>query len=519
MYLVQSLQRAAQVNGDGPASIDGARRQTWRGFADRVARLAGALRGLGVAPGDRVAMLSLNSDRFLEYYFAVPWAGAVIVPLNFRWSRAEIAYVLTDADIGVLMVDGAFVEVAAVLRAEAPELRTVIRAGEGAAPPDMLDYERLIADAPPCAPVDRDPEDVFGIFYTGGTTGVAKGVMLSTRGLWANVMVLFADFRIADGEVFLHVPPMFHLADGIYVLAITAAAGTHVVIPRFDAAAVVAAVRAHGVTALGLVPTMLKAVIEHPDFDPAGFATVRRIIYGAAPMSETLLRAALERLPGVSFAQAFGQTELSPIATVLKPEHHTPGGAHAGRLRSVGQAVHGTAIRIVDAARGELPAGEVGEIAVRGPGAMLGYWRKPAETAAALAGGWVYTGDAGYLDAEGFLYVVDRIKDMVISGGENVYSVEVEHALLQHPAVSACAVIGIPHERWGEAVHAIVVVRNGATPSEQSLIDHCRGLIAGYKCPRSIELRREPLPLSAAGKVLKRELREPYWRGQPRRIH
>jgi long-chain acyl-CoA synthetase len=264
---------------------------------------------------------------------------------------------------------------------------------------------------------------------------------------------------------------------------------------------------------------MLSMLVQLPDLERYDLSTLRLITYGASPMPEAVLQECLRRLPHIRFAQSYGMTELSPVATMLGTEQHTLN-APPGRLRSAGRPVYSAEVRIVDPSDNELPRGQVGEIVVRGPIVMKGYWRQPELTAQTLRGGWMHTGDSGYFDDEGFLFIADRIKDMIISGGENVYSIEVENAICSHPDVSQCAVIGIPDQRWGEAVHAIVVPRAGvATLSAESIVMHCRTLIAGYKCPRSIDLRDEPLPLSSVNKVDKAVLREPFWKDRTRQVN
>jgi long-chain acyl-CoA synthetase len=281
---------------------------------------------------------------------------------------------------------------------------------------------------------------------------------------------------------------------------------------------VLRAIEEFRITNVTLIPTMFKMLLDHPDYPRSDLSSLRCIVYGAAPMPDAVLQTAMRTLPHARFVQAYGQTELSPIATILRPRYHVLEGSDAAKRTSCGQAALGVEILITDPDGNEQPRGTVGEIRVRGPNTMLGYWQKPAETTQTLVAGWVRTGDGGYMDEDGFIYVVDRLKDMVISGGENIYSVEVEAAIMSHAAVGACAVIGIPDERWGERVHAIVVPRSGCEVSAGEIITHCHERIAGYKCPKSVEIRSQALPLSGAGKILKRELREPFWQGHARRV-
>ena len=521
MYLTQSLHRAVQQKPEHIAVRFGPRQRTFREFADRVARLAGALQRLGMREGDRVAMLALNSDRYLEYQMAVPWGGGVLNPCNTRWSAAEILYALNDSGSTILLVDETFRPLVESIRRDATTLREIIHCGEdeGARPGGLHDYEALLAEAEPVPDAVRRGEDLAGIFYTGGTTGFPKGVMLSHDNLCSSGLTLRAEGMATPGGVYLHAAPMFHLADIGIAIPHWMEGNTHAVVPAFSPELVLDTLARDRVTHLLLVPTMIQMLVDHPSMrQPRDLSALKGIIYGASPISEAVLERAMAALPGVDFAQAYGMTELSPLATLLPPLHHRPEARVLGKQRSAGRASFCTEVRVVDPDDRELPRGAVGEVIVRGPNVMQGYWNKPAETAAALRGGWMHTGDGGYMDEDGFVFIVDRMKDMIISGGENIYSAEVENALAQHPGVAACAVIGIPSPEWGEAVHAVVIRKAGASTSADELAAHCKTLIAGYKCPRSIEFR-EALPLSGAGKVLKTELRKPFWQSQERQVH
>jgi len=512
MYMTQALHRAVQQRPDQPAVRFGDRTQTFRNFADRVARLAGALQALGLEPGGRVAMLALNSDRYLEYQMAVPWAGGALNPCNIRWSAAEIAYSLDDSGTNILLVDEALRSLVEPIRERSTCLRELIYCGDGEVPAGMHGYEALIARSEPVVDAVRRGEDLAGIFYTGGTTGFPKGVMLSHDNIFSSALGLAAEAMAPAGSVYLHAAPMFHLADMGLAGPHWLAGNTHVVIPSFNPEAVLNAIERDRVTHMLLVPTMIQMLMDHPAMQqPRDLSSLRMLIYGASPISETLVDRAMKALPNVGFVQAYGMTELSPLATVLPPYYHTVEGRKLGKMRAAGRAGPCVEVRIVDEQDQEVPRGTVGEVAVRGPNVMQGYWNKPEQTAAALRNGWMHTGDGAYMDEEGFIFIVDRMKDMIISGGENVYSSEVENALAQHPAIAACAVIGIPSAEWGETVHASVVVKPGQEATAEQLIAHCKSLIAGYKCPRSVSFV-EALPLSGAGKILKTTLREPYWR-------
>ncbi|HET8881056.1 MAG TPA: long-chain fatty acid--CoA ligase [Solimonas sp.] len=517
MMLTQSLHRAKRLHPQRMATCCDGRTQTYAELQERVARLAAALIQLGLQPGDRVGVLAQNSDRYIETMFAIWWAGGTINPVNVRWSPREIAFSLEDCGTSILVVDDTFAPTVRELSERARCLRTVIHAGEGAAPAGMFGYEQLIAEHRPAADAGRGGDDLAGVFYTGGTTGRAKGVMLSHANLYGCALASLAEGTVGEDDVVLHVAPMFHLADIAFVLMASVRLLSQVVCPRFAPELVFAAIQDHGVSSVLLVPTMIQMLADDPRRGDYRLQTLRSIIYGASPISEAVLDRAMACFPAVRFTQCYGQTEMSPVVTILKPAYHAEA-ALRQKLRSAGRAIVGVEVRIVDADGGECLCNIVGEIAVRGPGMMQGYWNAAEQTAATLRDGWLLTGDGGYLDEDGFLFIVDRVKDMIVSGGENVYSAEVENAIAQHEAVATCAVIGIPDPRWGEAVHAVIVLKPGAAAVDAAAIrTHCQALIAGYKCPRSVEFR-DALPLSGAGKVLKTVLREPWWRTSERKV-
>jgi long-chain acyl-CoA synthetase len=516
MRLTQGIHRALQLDAGKPALLGDGFALTWRELANRVARLAGVIRAQGVGTGDRVAMLAANSPRYVEFYFATLWAGAVMVPVNTRWSLPEKLHCLNDSGAKLLLADRAAREDAQALLARCPELTTVLHADHGE-PGPFGDYESLLAAAAPVADAERGGEDLAALFYTGGTTGRAKGVMLSHDNFMANSMTALVNLGIRSHSVHLHVSPLFHVAGGSRVFTTTVAGGTHAVIPRFEPALFLDAVQRYRVTVTVVVPTMLNALLQYPDLDRYDLSSLELLTYGASPMPEALLRRTMERLPGVQFLQSYGMTELSPVATCLAPRYHVFSGPDAGRIRSAGQAVYNADVAVLDPDDRPLPPGAVGEVCVRGPMVMQGYWRQPELTAEALRGGWMHTGDAGYLDDDGFLFLVDRLKDMIITGGENVYSAAVEDVIYRFPGVHECAVIGVPHEVWGEAVHAIVVPAAGAELDVQALLAHCRSELAGYECPKTVEIRHHDLPKSGAGKILKTELRALYRAAEPER--
>jgi long-chain acyl-CoA synthetase len=381
----------------------------------------------------------------------------------------------------------------------------------------MLSYEALLAATSPVEERSTDPSATIIINYTGGTTGFSKGVMWSHLNMIINVANILASRLGVQGESSVMAVPGFHATGIGFLYTHLWAANTAYLLPGFDPRAVLDLIRERRIGQMGLVPTMLQMVLDHPDAAGVDMSAIRHIAYGAAPISEALLKRAMQALPKAEFRQAYGLTECTTLAVVLPPEAHGPEGIARGRLRAAGQPVPFMEIRIVDPEGHDVPRGERGEVAMRGLSVMNGYWNKPELTAKTLRDGWLFTGDAGYLDEDGYLYLVDRVKDMIVSGGENVYSSEVEQAIASHPSVAGVAVIGRPDDKWGEAVHAVVVLRKGAEAAEADIIDHCRKFIGGYKLPRSVEFR-DALPLTAAGKINKVVLREPYWVGHDRRI-
>ncbi len=507
MEVTMALHRQLQQYPDRPLTVFGDRVRTVRESADRVARLAAALQGLGVAAGDRVGILALNSDRYHEYLLAVPWSGAVVNPVNIRCSASEIIFALRESDTRVLLVDDTFVPLVPDLQAGFDGLTTIIYCGDSDAPQGTLDYEQLLRVADPVPDARRHDHDLYGLFYTGGTTGLPKGVMLDHTAIVTSALgeTATSDIFTRRGNL-LHVAPMFHLA-GIAAWKLGMVLGsTHVILPTFHPVAVADAIERHAITDVLLVPTMIQMLVDAPGADSRDWSSLQKILYGASPISETVLDRARKAFPAAGFSQGYGMTELAPIATLLAPEDHD----NPRLRRAAGRPVAHVELKVVDEFDNEVPRGTVGEIIVRGDNVMQGYWNRPEETAAALRGGYMHTGDGGYMDQDGYVFIVDRIKDMIITGGENVYSAEVENALAKHEAVASCAVIGVPDDRWGERVHAVVVLREGQQVTAEELTESCRRHVANYKLPRGISFV-QALPMSAAGKILKRELRKQHW--------
>ncbi len=504
---------AMQTFAEKTAVIDGSYRASFEVHGKRVLCLADAMRRtLGLARGDRFAVMAANCHEYLELYHAAYLGAGIINPLNLRLAGKELEYIVEDSGTGIVFVDAHFAQVfddAMRLGESSGAIRQVVLMGPGDGPCD-LGYEDLLASGEPVVPKEPEEEDPVVLMYTGGTTGLPKGVLVTQRAEILNCyhagMVLG---RFKPSEVSLLQTPIFHAASMVSLLATTGCGGTQVLVPMFEPGEVIRLIEEHRVTLTMMVPTMIAMMVNHPAFAPERIASLESLTYGASPMPAELLDRLLAMLPDLELNQGYGMTESASVLTFNGPDHHRPDDP---RLRSVGRPVPGVELSIQNEGGEILPTGETGEVCAKGGNLMSEYWHKPEATAEAFRGGWYHTGDAGYLDDEGFLFLVDRVKDMIISGGENVYSVEVENAISGHPAVDEVAVIGVPHELWGEQVHAVVVRKTGAEVSEAEVIEYARSSIAGYKVPKSVEFRDEPLPLSGAMKVLKRALRDPYWK-------
>ncbi len=480
----------------------------------RVLRLASALRTeLGVEPGDRVAIMSLNSAMFEELYHAGLLGSCVVNPLNLRFAPRELSHVLSDSATKVVFVDVWFAGVIDQVRAAAG-VQTVVLMGEGDGPHDYR-YEDLLAAGEEVVPAEPEEDDAALLMYTGGTTGLPKGVLLTQRGLALTLYHIGMTIRVEQDDVYLAQVPMFHAASMGAIIAMPTTGGQLVSVPVFDPGGVMTAAETHRATNTIMVPTMLAMTFAHPEYRPERLSSLTRLTYGASPMPRPVLERLRADLPQVQLFQGYGMTESAALVSVLMPEDHE----RQDKLASAGRPVAGTVVSIQDELGTELAHGEVGEVCVRGGQFMREYWRRPEDTDTAFGGGWYHSGDAGYVDDEGYLFLVDRTKDMIVTGGENVYSTEVEQALASHPAVAQAAVIGVPDDTWGEAVHAVVVLKPEHTATQDELIEHARGLIAGYKVPKEVTFRDEPLPLSGAMKVLKRELRAPFWEGRERGVN
>jgi len=512
MAILQSMralvERNERLHGDDCHLIYGEQRRTFRQFAERARRLASGLYQLGVRHQDRVAILAMNCPEYLDVYGAGEVSGYIIAPVNFRLAPAEILYVLASAAPTVLVFEQQYSAVIEQLRGQLPGVQTFVCIGDS--PPAWAQpFETVLAaGSPEGPPLSPQLGDIVSLMYTSGTTGRPKGVMLTHEGMLALCESWAFELGADVGDKILLSMPFFHIGARSQGGAVTLRGGTIVMHRNFDPVAILQTVQRERVTQIHLAPTMVQAVLGVPDQESYDLSSLQTLNYAAAPMPITLLTRAMQRF-GPIMINGYGQTE--GAGTVLRKRYHRPQGSAKDlkRLTSIGQPTLDARVRIVDELDNELPATVVGEICLRSAQNMLGYWNDSAATLRTLRGGWLHTGDMGYMDEDGFVYLVDRKKDMIISGGENIYSREVEEALLAHPALADVAVIGIPDAYWGEAVKGVVVVKAGMQVTAAELIAHCRQLIASYKCPKSVEFV-DALPRLPSGKLNKVVLRETY---------
>jgi acyl-CoA synthetase (AMP-forming)/AMP-acid ligase II len=492
-------------------------RSTWRQFNERINRLAHGLMGMGLSKGDHLAVLMENCPQYLELYFAAAKCGIPVVPLNFRLSLDELTHIMNHSDSVALAVGAEYVARTESLRPGLPAVRHYIAVDgpvEG-----MQYYEDLISAGSPDEPsIEVDEDDMAILMYTGGTTGLPKGVMLSHRNILTSLMGILTGFSFELNDSTLFVLPLFHIS--LWAALVHLCLGASVVIvKRPDLGAILGLAQRERVTHVNMVPTLYAWLVNYPQLDKYDLSSIRFMSYAGSPMPVEVLRACIQRF-GPILGQGYGLTEAAPLVSWLMPEDHVLDGPpeKVRRLQSAGREAINVDVRVVDEDGRDVEPGQVGEIVVRGANVTAGYWKDPELTAETIVNGWLHTGDMATVDDEGYMYIVDRKHDMIISGGENIYPREIEEVLYRHPAVLEAAVVGVPDETWGEAVKAVVVLKPGQSATEQELIDFCKADLASYKKPRSVEFVAA-LPKTTIGKILRREVKKKYWEGRERLVH
>ncbi len=520
--LADILRKHAAERGGKDALLYGDRRWSYEELRAESAQVARALLAEGVEPQQHVAVLDKNAPEYFTFLFGAAMANAVTLAVNWRLAPPEMEYILNNAEAQVLLVGQEFLGHLEKMKLET--VKRVVVVGTGS-PGGNVSYRDWIAGHDPVDPeVPSSPDDTCYQLYTSGTTGLPKGVELTNKNLISAMRVGAKEWSFDADSMNLVAMPLFHIAGSGWGVAGFHCGGTNILLREVDPAAILRVIPEHGVTNALFVPAVLQVLIGVPGVSDVDFSSLRSIVYGASPISEAVLVGAMKTM-GCGFVQVYGLTETSGAISNLASKDHDPGGSRAHLLRSAGRPWGDVEIRIVDAESGrDLPDGQVGEIWIKSVQNMRGYWKNEKATAEVYPEGrdqngigWFRSGDLGYLQ-DGYIFIHDRVKDMIVSGGENIYPAEIENVLMHHPAVADAAVIGVPSEKWGEAVKAIVVPKASASFSERELIDYCRERLAHYKCPTSVDLV-EALPRNPSGKILKTELREPYWKGKTRRVN
>lgn len=518
MLLHDYVDYHARETPDAEFAVMGDERYSYREANEQINRVAQAFVAGGIEKGARVAILSTNNPEYMFLYYGASKAGVVPVTLNYRLVASEWAYIINDSGAEMVFVSGGFVDQIDAIRDELATVKQFVAIG-AAGGSGWSDFDSWIADQPTAAPQRSilSGDDAIQL-YTSGTTGLPKGAILSHDNLTVNLAQSAPAIDFRPGDRVMIVAALFHVAGAWFAFSANHRGASLYIQAEFDPAEVVRALDEDRIQCALLVPAVIQACLQAvPDVAERSFSDLRLIVWGASPIAEDTLRMGMDAFK-CEFVQAFGMTELSPIATTMGyADHLRAMEGFPELLQSIGRAITGTEIRIVDEDDSPVANGVIGEIVVRGPQVMKGYWNMPEATAEAIRDGWMHTGDAGTLDDDGYLYIKDRIKDMIVSGGENVYPKTVETVLFTHPAIADAAVIGVPDDQWGETVKAVVVLVDGGSVSEKDVIDFCRDKMGGFERPRSVDFI-EVLPRNASGKVLKRELREPYWVGHGRRV-
>lgn len=519
MLLGDIVRRNAKLYGEKIGLIDGEKHFSYREINNRVNRLSNGLVGFGLEKGSRVAVMADNCHEFVEAYFAIAKAGLVIVPVSSRMTTAEVNYIIDHSDSVVMMYQEEFQYVVHKIKEDIPQVKYFLRIGKGLGM-GKDDYESFLQESTEDEPKEQylaKEGDMVMIMYTSGATGKPKGVMTSHRNILANTITLSFEHRIVPEDLTLLVMPLYHNG-GLWPLMVHFYRGGQVILlQRFDVERILDLVEKEKVTFLNLVPTTLIRLISHPYLNQYNLDSLRTIMYAGAPITLSKIREAMQKLGEHRFYTGLGSTEASGSMLSLPNNEHALKGPMAEKLSSVGRDSINVEVRVVDAQGRDVKIGGVGEILAKGDNIALGYWKLPDETAKTFKDGWLYTGDMARVDSDGYVYIVDRKKDMIISGGENISSKEVEEVIARHPAIQEVAVIGIPDDEWGESVKALVALKPGMTVTEREIIDFCTGSLSSFKKPKSVEFLDE-LPKNPAGKVPKAELREKYWRGCEKNI-
>jgi len=513
-----TLQKAVNFYPDKVGVVDGTRSFTYAQTGERTASLARFFLAQGIQPKDRISIFEINSHAFLETYYAAAGIGAILNPLNFRLSPREVAFILRDSGARWLVAGSQFADVVEGILNEENPLEGILWIGD--APPmsgnlQCDSFENALNDnAGTFEPVPVNENDVAHLYYTSGTTGRPKGVMLTHKNVCLHALGTIAELRLADTDIWGHIAPMFHLADAWATFAMTWVGARHVMVGQFEAEAVIATIQKEQITLSNLIPTMLNLMIKHPNVAEYDFSSLRVILSGGAPIAPEVVRSITETF-GCDYIQTYGMTETSPYLTFSLLKQHLadlPAEAQLKYKSKTGRPFIGVDLKVVDENGNPVAADEqqVGEIWVRGDTITPGYWNLPDETQKAFHEGWLRTGDLANLDVEGYVNIVDRKKDMIVTGGENVYSTEVENVLYMNPKILEAAVFAVPDEKWGEAVTAAVVLKENETATEKEIISFCKQHQASFKAPKSI-LFIDELPKTGSGKIYKKALRDPYW--------
>jgi fatty-acyl-CoA synthase len=517
-------QRAVTLYGTKEGIVDGTQRFTYQEFDQRINRFANALTELGVGVGDVVSFITYNSHQLLEAYYAVPQIKAILNPINIRLAHQEIEYILNHAGSKVLCFHTDFLPLVEEMRAQISQVERFIIMESEHSPNWCLDDETLREQAAPSAEVDLDHIDedaVIELFYTSGTTGQPKGVQITNRSLYIHTLTAIAGFNVDDHDTLLHVVPLFHVNGWGSPQFLTAVGGKHVMLRKVDFGEMLRLIEAERVTKLLGVPTIFNGMLQHPDLKQYDLSSLEEVVIGGAPSPLSLIENLEEEL-GCRAYVGYGLTETTPFIVIARPKPYLEKNQATRRNYQVktGLPLIGVRLRVVDANGNDVPQDEksIGEIIVRSNHVMKGYWQEPLETEAVLIDGWLHTGDMAVVDNEGYLTIVDRKKDIIISGGENIASIEIEKVIQDHPAVFEVVVIGVPDEKWGEVPKALVVLKPGAEASEVEIIDHVKNKLAHFKAPKSVEFRQD-FPKGGTGKILKHELKQVYWERLDKKVN